>query len=453
MFNYKKQKRIKKYNSFRQKPKETAFCIAPFSSLRFHRNGGVQICCHHIEFSFLQDHTLKEIWFGFQLEDLRTQMKTYNIPKSCSFCSSPFYADNFSNVNAISFDDYLPNTNGYPVLMDFSLENTCNLECIMCDASLSSSIAKSKSCNVSDNKYDYDDEFVAQLREFLPHLKSTVFTGGEPFLIKSYYSIWEKMIEVNPEIEINITTNGTVYNSRIENILNDGKFNITVSFDSLVPEVYNSIRKGAEFDKTFENVLKFSNYCKNAGTIFSITVCPMQINRFDISDIVRKCNEENWDFSYNTVLKPWSQALWSLSSIEMLEVIDSYKSQSFEESKSLYSKGNIGKFNSLILLLEDWLIKIKGFEANPRSENKIEDLRGKIIETFVNKTNVESAVGQQKNLESKIKDILIQIPDVLVSEEFLKYISEFDSKTLILELEENDIDTIVDHLCIVAFNL
>ncbi len=453
MFNYKKHKLIRKYNAFREKPKDTAFCIAPFTSLRFHRNGGVQICCHHIDFLFLQEKSLKEIWFGAELNKLRNQMKTYDIPKSCSFCSTPFYANNFSNVNAVSFDKLEQNENGYPVLMDFSLENTCNLECIMCDSSLSSSIAKSKLCDNSGSKFEYGEEFVSQLGDFLPHLKSSIFTGGEPFLIKSYYSIWEKMIEVNPDVIINITTNGTVYNSRIENILKQGKFNITVSFDSFEPDVYNEIRIGAEFDKTWTNVLNFSDYCKQMGTVFSITVCPMQINRMDIPQVVRKCNEKNWDFSYNTVLKPWSQALWSLSSGEMQKLIDYYKSEKIKKTNSLRAKGNIAKFNSLVLLLEDWLIKIKGFESQPVSENEIQELKASLEASFEEKLLGKYNDEDLALLKTKITEVFNQMPSVLISEEFLKYFSKFDSNTLRMELEENDIDTIIDHMCIVSFNL
>jgi hypothetical protein len=141
---FKKRRLINNYNKLRVKRNHAFFCNAPFTSLRFHRNGGVQICCHHIDYHFLDDRKLHDIWFGRELGILRKQMLKYSIPSSCNFCSSAFYLENFTNVNALSFDYLEHNEAGYPTLMDFSLENSCNLSCIMCDASLSSSIQKDK---------------------------------------------------------------------------------------------------------------------------------------------------------------------------------------------------------------------------------------------------------------------------------------------------------------------
>ncbi len=204
MLNKQKKQYIKGYNMLREKSRHSSFCIAPSTSLRFHRNGGVQICCHHIAFEFLKEKSLKDIWFGEQFDTLRKQMKDYDIPDSCNFCASPFYSQDYKNVNALEFDYLEPNDNGFPALMDFSLDNTCNLACIMCDASLSSSIQMKKEPKEKCfETFSYDEDFVSQLEEFIPYLKFAVFTGGEPFLIKSYYSIWDKMIELNKDIIIN----------------------------------------------------------------------------------------------------------------------------------------------------------------------------------------------------------------------------------------------------------
>ncbi|MDD2635616.1 MAG: radical SAM protein [Bacteroidales bacterium] len=449
MFNSRKRKLIKKYNLFRDKPKHYPFCNAPSAALRFHRNGGVQICCHHIDFLFLKDKSLKDIWFGQELTELRNQMKSYNIPKSCSFCSSPFFNSNFSNVNAISFDYLECNSDGYPVLMDFSLENTCNLQCIMCDASLSSAIAKQKGKTTNSDKYLYDSSFVKQLTEFLPHLKYAVFTGGEPFLINSYFPIWEKMIEINPEIIINITTNGTIFNPRIEDVLKKGKFNLTVSFDSFVPEIYNLIRKGADFETSLANVFKFAAYCKSANTQFTITICPMQINKMDVPNIMRKCNLEGWNFTYNIVLKPWNLALWSLSSDNINDLILFYKNEDFGKIDNQTAERNIVNYNSLISLLEEWLIKILNFERNAPSASETQVLRNELILVF----NRKLSLLPLNKFEIGGKDVFDQIPAMLIKPELLNYLEYLNAQLLLIEIENNDIDTIIDHLCIVAFNL
>ena len=67
-----KKKSLKKqYNSLREVKNHSRFCNAPFTSIRFHRNGGVQFCCHHIDYQFLHGKTLKDIWFSQEYEDFR----------------------------------------------------------------------------------------------------------------------------------------------------------------------------------------------------------------------------------------------------------------------------------------------------------------------------------------------------------------------------------------------
>lgn len=68
-----------------------------------------------------------------------------------------------------------------------------------------------KSCLI---KSPYNDAFVEQLEEFIPHLKELRFNGGEPFLINAVFRIFEKVEKLNPKLKIVIATNGTVWIAR-----------------------------------------------------------------------------------------------------------------------------------------------------------------------------------------------------------------------------------------------
>lgn len=447
MFGNTKKRIIKQYNQLREKRNYFAFCQAPFMALRFHRNGGVQMCCHHIDFQYLNEKSLEDIWFGAELDKMRKQMKDYEIPDSCRFCSDPFYAGDFSNVNALAFDYLKPNSNGFPVLMDFSLENTCNLSCIMCDASLSSSIQRDLGIKEKQTKFQYDENFIEQLTPFIEHLKVAVFTGGEPFLIKPYYGIWERMLSINPDIVFNITTNGTVYNDKIAKLLISGNFNITVSLDSLNKKVYEEIRKGAKFEQTLENVEQFARICKDKGTIFTITVCPMQINSKEMPEIVSYCNEKNWDFSYNTVLKPWNQALWSLPLNELSGLVSYYKDCKFETAENQQQIDNLDKFNSLIKLLENWKEKLNELNLKKLSSKQKQDYRDSLLYL------IKEKLDNKEELIENINDVVSQIPEILIRQELVDYVKNMSSKIIKKEFDDYDTDTIADHLCIVAFNL
>jgi MoaA/NifB/PqqE/SkfB family radical SAM enzyme len=76
-------------------------------------------------------------------------------------------------------------------MMELEIENTCNLECVMCIGELSSAIRKNRD-KLPPIKSPYNEAFVEQLEEFIPHLKELRFNGGEPFLINSVFRIFEK---------------------------------------------------------------------------------------------------------------------------------------------------------------------------------------------------------------------------------------------------------------------
>ena len=98
----------------------------------------------------------------------------------------------------------------------------------MCTDFYSSSIAK-KDILFKERKDDiYDQNFINQLKTFLPNIKKTIFKGGEPFLIKPYYKIWEAIIETNPSIEIRIITNCTIFNDNIKSLLEKADFYLNI---------------------------------------------------------------------------------------------------------------------------------------------------------------------------------------------------------------------------------
>ncbi len=448
MLKFRRNNLIKKYNALREKSNHVRFCNAPLTSLRFHRNGGVQFCCHHIEFQYLNQKSLKEIWFGTEMGSLRKSFQNYQIPQSCNFCAIPFYAKDFSNVNALSFDYLKPNENSYPVLMDFSLENTCNLSCIMCDSSLSSKIQAQKNrIDFNAKSFCYDEKFVEQILEFIPHLKYAVFTGGEPFLINIYYQIWEKMHEINPSIIINVTTNGTIFNQRVSSFLHMAKVNITVSVDSFVSNTYNEIRVGADFTQTLSNVYKFAEICHINKTQFTITVCPMIINAFEIPEIVNRCNEQNWNWNFNTVLKPWYHALWSLEKSKIQEIIDFYKNYNIKGDNEV-SIINKNRFYSLISLLETWLYRVSNINSSSLNTEDLSKMRNRITQIFT-----QALAKTKVDFSSKVIFVVDGIPDILIRQKFIFYIESLSNSMIVNEFVDNDEDTIIDHMCIVAFNL
>jgi predicted DNA-binding protein YlxM (UPF0122 family) len=173
----------------------------------------------------------------------------------------------------------------------------------------------------------------------------------------------------------------------------------------------------------------------------------MIINAFEIPEIVKKCNEKNWNFNFNTVLKPWNQALWSLDSNEIVKIIDFYNSCDLNITDEI-AENNNNKFQALISLLVSWNDKVKRFNNNHLNLLKREAIRTEML--FVLSEALRKSEG---NYTEKINLVVDGIPDILIRNEFLDYLKRISVKMLINEFEENDIDTIIDHMCIVAFNI
>ncbi len=178
-------------------------------------------------------------------------MRTYRLGEGCKICSADIDMGAFQEVRAKHFDT-LPRHRTHPTMMEFLLTNICNLECVMCQGEFSSLIRQNRE-KLPPIAEVYDDAFIEQLREFIPHLHEARFSGsGEAFLIEANYKIWEMIIALNPKCKTMVQTNGTVCNSRVKDILSRGNFQIGVSLDSLNKEVFEAIRPRAKFERVME---------------------------------------------------------------------------------------------------------------------------------------------------------------------------------------------------------
>ncbi|MDP6909849.1 MAG: SPASM domain-containing protein, partial [Flavobacteriales bacterium] len=209
------QEGLKDYNQSRPLGPQKKVCWAPFKSLYFGHYGKAIACCYNRTYILgnYPEQSIDEIWRGQQAENLRKYISNNNLDHGCQGCKSQILARNFDATKAKQYDQVKLNRNGYPSVMEFELSNVCNLECEMCSGDFSSLIRQNRE-GKPPLEEPYDEAFVEQLEEFIPHLEEVKFYGGEPFLIDIYYQIWEKIIEINPTVRISVQTNGTILNNR-----------------------------------------------------------------------------------------------------------------------------------------------------------------------------------------------------------------------------------------------
>lgn len=351
-----KEDTLASYNQYRKAPVDAPLCYAPFRSMYIGHRGNISACCFGRTYKLgnITQQSLSEIWLGKNAQQLREALSRNDLSKGCHLCSEQINGRNFENVNALHFEHYPQNTTPYPSLLEFELSNECNLECVMCHG-LSSSLIRAKREKLPPLEHCYDDHFLAQLDEFIPHLYEAKFFGGEPFLIEIYLNIWERMVRLNPAIRIAVQTNGTVLNSRIKNLLEQGKFHIGVSIDAADKTTYESIRVNGKFDQVMDNLHYFHDYCKRKNTFFGLSACAMQENRYGLANLVRLANSFECNVYFNTVFYPRHSSLKFLDTEELKKIIVFLQAEELPEKSPVQTK-NKKQFKNMLRQLEYWAV-------------------------------------------------------------------------------------------------
>lgn len=313
------------YYSYRENGQGN-FCNAPSKAMYFRRDGVINACGWNVSHILgkYPEQTLKEAWESVSSNDLRMRMAANDLSSGCQTCENYLKGRNFANIKSTHYDDLSSDGHSFPRRMDFALDNVCNLECVTCFGELSSSIRKNRE-KLPPLKSVYDEKFVQQLKTFIPYLETANFMGGEPFLIPIYYDIWEQFAQLNASAPLSVTTNGTVLNNRVKNILSRCNFNITVSLDSTDPEKNATIRKGTRTTGHLENIHFFNNHVQKSNKMLGINALLSSLNWMDLPDVVRFCNDINAKLFVCSVMFPYPYSIRSMSQKQLgkaVELID-----------------------------------------------------------------------------------------------------------------------------------
>ena len=160
----------------------------------------------------------------------------------------------------------------------------------MCDGFLSSGIRKNRD-KLPKLPMHYNDNFVEQLKEYIPHLEELRFNGGEPFLHKIVHKICMLVSEINPKLQINMATNGMVYNKRVQEILDKCDIRMNISIDGFTKETYEKVRLGAKYETTLKNIERFIEIKKQEKSdlpMVGVNFCKTKFNEHEEEDFIAK---------------------------------------------------------------------------------------------------------------------------------------------------------------------
>lgn len=345
-------------------------CHAPFTNLYFNTEGHVAVCwlTFYNPVIYNESKSLKDIWHDVKFQSIREHIGRNDLSKYCQTCEQHLKQGNHVNVLAKAYDT-APSDGDYPSIIEFELENTCNLACTMCNGLLSSTIRKDRE-GKPPLKSPYGKKFREDLKEFIPHLSEARFNGGEPFLIQQYWPIWEDIMAINPSVKMTMATNGSVLNSRVKDILTRGNIHLNISMDGFSKETYESIRVGGNFDRLMKNLDYFIAFCAKHNRTLCIMVNPLRQNWWEMPDFVNWVNAQNIRIWFNSIIKPEDQSLWALAPEKLQEVYDTLKEATIKPKPSSCSQEvyehNVSTYSNLIHnQIHNWLIEARRREESP----------------------------------------------------------------------------------------
>jgi organic radical activating enzyme len=303
-----------------------SFCSSPWFHIRLTYDGGYDVCRWSkngtTDFN-IRTTSLMQFYNSEPMRALRTQLLAGQKPQYCNPC---YYQDTFGklsgrvrqlNKSAITLAEFplsfrsnphLPlfeysndmqgASSHFPTDLQIDLGNTCNSACIMCDPTASSRlVADYKKLSKLDNKLFAEpkpyqswtedpvliDRFVQELNSF-PYLRYIHFLGGETLYNQAFYDICEHLD--GRDLIVGTTTNGTIYDDRIEQLIPRFKeFHLGISIES-VTELNDYVRYPGPTKQILANILKFvSLRDQHSGLKLELRITPNLFTIYELDQV------------------------------------------------------------------------------------------------------------------------------------------------------------------------
>lgn len=308
---------------------EKTFCSSPWFHLQINYDGTYKDCRWGKGYAVknnIQSESLLTYYNSDQMKQFRQNLLD---GETLDFCSACYYEESFNKLNgrlrqlnksAIDVNNFALTTrssphyqnfkysfenNGQsdlaPVDLQINLSNLCNSACIMCGPEASSKLVTDyKKLHLIDsnlfrqpvinNSWTQDpaafEKFVSELIT-IKNLKYIHFLGGETLYDPAFYSICDKLIEneINGVI-VGTTTNGTIYNDKIEKYISKFKeFHLGISIET-VTDLNDYIRWPGKIQSILSNIdqyLKLRD--RYPGLYISLRITPNVLSIYDIDKL------------------------------------------------------------------------------------------------------------------------------------------------------------------------
>lgn len=313
----------------------------------FAPEGNVHACCVNAAHPLgnVRFETLRQIWDGERAQALRAAMARDDYGYGCGSCRHREALGTGEADLTYYRRNPPPRSLEWPELMAFGLHNTCNLACVMCGGNLSSRLRASEGRPRLEPAYG--DRFFDELAQFLPHLRRAEFRGGEPFLVREHFRVFEMLIDLDNGIETQVTTNGTIWNDRVEAVLDSLAMQVTFSIDGVTEATNTAIRVGTDHAAVLANLDRFVEHARDRGTRLDLSFCVLRENWHELGDLLRLADGLDVEGHPQLVLDP-EHGLQRLPTPELTQVVEHLTAQTGSLERDLALEVNVAAWRKIL---------------------------------------------------------------------------------------------------------
>jgi len=338
------------------------FCVHPFVKMFVTTTGHMKACCYAKQLDSddinILGKDVDEVWNSKTLQKLRHKFNQRIIPKNiCKSCIESEEQGIISNRQYENHkwkslaDYYYKNAHTVvpsPLSFDLRMSNECNLQCVMCNSTLSNQIAKnmleynkfgksnpytnSKDLEVlSTSSNNFNQRFVDHILANAKRTQEIMAVGGEPFVMKGFTSLIEELVnrKESGHIKVHIISNGTIIKeSWIEKYLTKFKHvNLSISLEA-TGKVLEYVRYPSAWSALESKILRSKKICDQYEN-FQITLEPtiQLLNLKDLPNLLDFIKQNK--FPFNTTFLDWPEPLHFANSpidyrIEIVKKIETF---------------------------------------------------------------------------------------------------------------------------------
>jgi MoaA/NifB/PqqE/SkfB family radical SAM enzyme len=152
-------------------------------------------------------------------------------------------------------------------------------------------------CLTRYTKWDIPKRVIDEIYALFPYLEKVMWQGGEVFALDYFEDILSAGFQY-PNLRHSIVTNAQLITEKIAQKLVTNNVELTISVDGVSKEVYEYIRRGADFSKLTRNLRLISNLKKKhkSSVVLNLNVAVMKSNYHQLEGFIDFAKEYGFEF-------------------------------------------------------------------------------------------------------------------------------------------------------------